>query len=71
VARTPAPRVHYDLEITRLATVIAAVMKDECRGEEWKASTLDLLRRARENLAQAPPTLEPTRRKPTPTNDKK
>jgi hypothetical protein len=55
VARPPSPRLHYDLELTRLTGMIRAVEKDEHRGVEWKESTLDLLRRAREQLAQASP----------------
>lgn len=56
MARPPSPRTHYDLELTRLTGMIRAVERDEHRGAEWKESTLDLLRRAREQLAQAPTT---------------
>lgn len=64
MARTPSPRVHYDLELTRLTGMIRAVERDEHRGVEWKECTLDLLRRAREQLAQAPFAAEkPSKRK--------
>lgn len=59
MARPPSPRLHYDLELTRLTGMIRAVEKDEHRGDEWKDSTLDLLRRAREQLAQAAPAPPP------------
>jgi hypothetical protein len=70
MARTPSAREHYDLEVSRLTIVIRAVEQDERRGEEWRGETLTALRRARELLAQAPPSnLAPlkdagTRRKP-------
>ena len=62
MARPPIPRMHYDLELTRLTGMIRAVERDEYRGGEWKENTLDLLRRARELLAQPLPA-EPVRKK--------
>lgn len=59
MARTPSAREHYDIEISRLITVIRVVEADERRGEQWKTEILSSLRRARELLAQAPPTNEP------------
>lgn len=55
MARTPAPRVHYDLEVSRLTGMIRAVEMDELRGEPWVKETLEHLRRARELFSQTPP----------------
>lgn len=69
MARPPSPREHYDIEVNRVTTLIRTVEVDERRGEAWKVEVLSHLRRARELLAQAPPTIKdetasPRARKP-------
>lgn len=67
MARPPSPREHYDIEVNRVTTLIRTVEVDSRRGEAWKTEVLSHLRRARELLAQAPPTKDETataRRKP-------
>lgn len=54
MARRPAQRESFELEILRITAMIRAVEADTRRGAAWKSATLEVLRRARAKFEEAP-----------------